>query len=317
LFPKFASELEFFLLAETPHSLHEKGFVNFRSRHHVMHPETVMRTSEDEPYAQALRAAMMESGVLVELVKAEYSPGQIEVNLRYADALSAADSHVLLKSGAKEVALQQDLVATFMAKLGQDLGGSSCHIHMSMLDESGNSAFNDASGGDSALLHSFLAGLLEYAPDFFLLFAPTTNSYKRFAADTFAPTRLGWAFDNRTVAFRIVGSEKAKRIENRMPGADVNPYLAYAAMLAAGLAGVEQKLDPGPPVQGNAYAQASGAPVPGSLEEAAQRFAESDAVAEALGDKTRDHYANFGRQTARAYNNIVTDAEKRLLLLDI
>lgn len=317
LFPKFASELEFFLLEESPSTLHDKGFVNIRTRHQAMHPETVMRTSEDEGYAQTLRSAMMQSDVLVELVKAEYSPGQIELNLRYADGLTAADSHVLLKTGAKEVALQQGLVATFMAKLSGDLGGSSCHIHMSMLDDAGASAFDDGAGGMSGVMRSFVAGLVLYAFEFFLFFAPTTNSFKRLVPNTFAPARIGWAVDNRTVAFRVIGSGDAKRVENRIPGADVNPYLAYAAMLAAGLKGVEQKLDLESPQRGNSYANDSGAPIPRNLEEATNSFAKSDAVAEALGDEVRAHYANFGRQTAGAFDAIVTDAERRLLLLDI
>lgn len=318
LFPNFVSELEFFLLQESPDSLHEKGFVNIRPRHHAMHPETVIRTSEDEDFAQALRAALARTDVLVELVKAEYSPGQMEINLRYADGLTAADSHMLLKTAAKEVALKQGLVATFMAKLSHDLGGSSCHIHMSMLDENGGSAFDDGSGDMTDTMKSFLAGLVRYSRDFFIFFAPTTNSYKRLVPNTFAPDRIGWAVDNRTVAFRVIGSGLAKRIENRIPGADANPYLAYAATLAAGLCGVEQGLSlDEPPQTGNAYAQESGAPIPHNLEDSTAAFAESNAVAEVFDADVRDHYANFGRQTAGAFNAKVTDAERRLLLLDI
>ena len=318
LFPKFVSELEFFLLQESPASLHEKGFVNIRTRHHAMHPETVIRTSEDEDFAQALRTALADSDVLVELVKAEYSPGQMEINLRYDDGRAAADSHMLLKTAAKEIALQQGLVATFMAKLSHELGGSSCHIHMSMLDEAGGSAFDDGTGEMSETMRSFIAGLVRYSQDFFLCFAPTTNAYKRLVPNTFAPDRIGWALDNRTVAFRIIGSGTAKRVENRIPGADVNPYLAYAATLAAGLSGVEKKLSLDEPAQeGNAYAQDSGAPIPRSLEEAVAAFSASDIVAEALGAEVRDHYGNFGRQTAGAFHAKVTDAERQLLLLDI
>lgn len=318
LFPKFVSELEFFLLQESPESLHEKGFVNIRPRHAAMHPETVIRTSEDEDFAQALRTALAQSDVLVELVKAEYSPGQMEINLRYADGLAAADSHMLLKTAAKEIALQKGLVATFMAKVSHDLGGSSCHIHLSMLTEAGDSAFDDGSGGMSATMQSFLAGLVRYGRDFFLLFAPTTNSYKRLVPNTFAPDRIGWAVDNRTVAFRVIGSGTAKRVENRIPGADANPYLAYAATLAAGLRGVEEALAlDQPPQEGNAYTQESGTPIPHSLEEATTAFAESDVIAEAFDTSVQEHYANFGRQTANAFNAKVTDAERRLLLLDI
>lgn len=318
LFPQLVSELEFFLLRESPDTLHEKGFVNIRPRHHAMHPETVIRTSEDEDYAQALRAALARSDVLVELVKAEYSPGQMEINLRYGDALTAADSHMVLKTAAKEIALQQDMVATFMAKVSHDLGGSSCHIHLSMLEESGSSAFDDGSGGMSGTMQSFLAGLLRYSRDFFLFFAPTTNSYKRLVPGTFAPARIGWADDNRTVAYRVIGSGAAKRIENRIAGADVNPYLAYAATLAAGLCGVEQNLAlEEPPQEGNAYEQESGIALPSTLEEAVMAFDESSAVAEAFGQNVREHYANFGRQTAGVFKTKVTDIERQLLLLDV
>lgn len=318
LHPWLVSELEFFLLRESPDSLHEKGFTNIQPRHHAMHPETVIRTSEDEDFAQALRAALSRSDVLVELVKAEYSPGQIEVNLRYDKAMAAADGHMLLKTAAKEIALQQGFVATFMAKVSHDLGGSSCHVHMSMLDESGKSAFDDGSGEMSEIMRSFLAGLLRYGRDYFLFFAPTTNSYKRLVPNTFAPSRLDWGIDNRTVALRVVGRDKAMRIENRIPGADVNPYLVYAAMLAAGLSGIEQKLDLEQAAQvGNAYTQDGGAPIPATLQEATAAFSESSVVAEALTTEVLEHYANFGRQTAGVFDSKVTDVERRLLLLDI
>ncbi len=316
--PRFVSELEFFLLRESPDSLHEKGFVNIQPRHHAMHPETVIRTSEDEDFAQVLRSALTQSDVLVELVKAEYSPGQMEVNLRYGDAMAAADAHMLLKTAAKEIALQQGLVATFMAKMSHDFGGSSCHVHMSMLDESDNSAFADGADDMSETMRSFLAGLLHHGRDFFLFFAPTTNSYKRLVPNTFAPARIDWGVDNRTVAMRVVGRDKAKRIENRIPGADVNPYLAYAAMLAAGLSGIEQKLElKEAPQPGNAYARDGGTPIPATLKEAVAAFSESDAVAEAFTVDVREHYANFGRQTAGVFDSKVTDVERRLLLLDI
>ena len=318
LFPKFVSELEFYLLRETPDTLHEKGYVNVVPRHPVMHPETVLRSSQDEDYLQALRAALAGSDIQVEMVKAEYSPGQVEINLRYDDAIEAADAHVLLKTAAKELALKQGLVATFMAKVNHDLGGSSCHIHMSMLNETGKSAFDDGKGGMSETLRSFVAGLVRYSRDFFLFFAPTTNSYKRLVPNTFAPAKICWGHDNRTVSFRVVGKGVAKRVENRLPGADINPYLAYSAMLAAGLRGVEEKLNLGaPPLGGNAYAQDTGDPIPGSLEEATVALARSEAVAQAFGEDVRAHYANFGHQTGNALKTLVTDVERRVLLLDI
>ncbi len=316
--PFSVSELEFFLLRETPDSLHDKGFTNILPRHHTMHPETVIRTSEDEDYTQRLRNALEKSGVGVEMVKAEYSPGQVEINLAYGRCIEAADAHVLVKTAAKEIALQTELVASFMAKIDHALGGSSCHIHMSMRNASGASAFDDGKGGMSKTMRSFLAGIVLHARDFFLLFAPTTNSYKRMIPNTFAPARIGWGLDNRTVAFRVVGRGLGKRIENRLPGADVNPYLAYAAMLAAGLSGVEAELElDGAPQDGNAYLTDDGAAIPGSLDEATEIFATSEIVAETLGPMVQSHYSNFGRNTSAALQNLVTDAERRVLLMDI
>ena len=316
--PFCVSELEFFLLRETPDSLHEKGFSNVIPRHHTMHPETVIRTSEDEDYTQRLRNALEKSGIAVEMVKAEYSPGQVEINLGYGPALEAADAHVLLKTAAKEIALQTGLVASFMAKVDHALGGSSCHIHMSVRDASGVSVFDDGQGGMSEVMRSFLAGLVLHGRDFFLLFAPTTNSYKRMIPNTFAPVRIGWAKDNRTVAFRVVGQALDMRIENRIPGADVNPYLAYGAMLAAGLAGVEAGLDLDTAAQdGNAYEAEGGVAIPKDLDEATGAFANSEVVAEALGTMVQSHYATFGRNTSAALQTLVTDVERRVLLLDI
>jgi glutamine synthetase len=316
--PYFASELEFFLLKETADSAHAKGFVNLLPRHHAMHPETVMRTSEDEDFAQPLRAALQASDVPVELVKAEYSPGQIEVNLRYAPALEAAQRHLLLKAAAKEIALQQGQIATFMAKWRSDMGGSSCHTHMSLCRTDGSSAFEDSKGEPNEMLKAFLAGLLRYGREFFLFFAPTTNSYKRLVPNTFAPARLNWGIDNRTVALRLIGKGPARRIENRIPGADVNPCLVYAGMLAAGLAGIENKreLDQ-PALTGNAYAVREGEAIPKGLSEAASVFAKSDIVRAAFGAEVQAHYANFGHQTEAAIADKVSDVERRLLLLDI
>ncbi len=316
--PYCVSELEFFLLRETPDSLHEKGFTNITPRHHTMHPETVIRSSEDEDFTQHLRNALEASGIAVEMVKAEYSPGQVEINLAYGPALASADAHVLLKTAAKEIALQTGLVASFMAKVDHALGGSSCHVHMSMRDASGSSAFDDGTGGMSQTMRSFLAGLVAHGRDFFMLFGPTTNSYKRMIPNTFAPAHIGWGEDNRTVALRVIGRGLGKRIENRIPGADVNPYLAYSAMLAAGLAGIDAGLELDTAAQqGNAYEGNGGVAIPSSLEEATDIFAKSQIVAETLGTEVQSHYANFGRNTSAALQNQVTDVERRILLLDI
>lgn len=318
--PLFASELECYLLDETPASAFDKGFVRLATKHRTLHPETLIRTSEDEAYLGALRRHMEAADVPVEMVKAEYAPGQIETNLEYADAMVAADRHIIFKTGAKEIALQQGLVATFMAKLAHDLGGSSCHIHMSLLGNDGKSAF--AAGADgrgtSVTMRHFLGGLTAYLRDVFLFFGPTINSYKRLRPGTFAPATLTWGEDNRTVALRLVGKGAARRIENRIPGADANPYLAYAGMIAAGLAGIEQKLEPiGAAAVGNAYDLKDRPALPTSLEEAASLFENSEMVEASFGPAVRKHYANFGLQSVRAAASAVTDYERRILLLDI
>lgn len=318
LSPFVASELELFLLKETPESVDSKGYVNLEPKHRTLHPEMVIRTSEDEDYTCDLRGALEASDVPVELVKAEYSPGQIEVNLAYAPALEAADRHVLMKTACKELALRKGLIATFMAKWHHSFGGSSCHVHMSLRRPDGRSAFDLGDGKMSATLRHFIGGLIAHARDFFLFYAPTTNSYKRLVPNTFAPSRLQWGIDNRTVAFRVIGSGLAKRVENRVPGADVNPYLVYAAMLASGLDGVRNNTEPPEDgVVGNAYIESGGTPVPRDLAEATELFAHSKIVADALGSEVQSHYANFGRQTGAALARKVTDAERRVLLLDI
>ncbi|MFD1883892.1 glutamine synthetase family protein [Paracoccus pacificus] len=318
--PLFASELECYLLDETPASAFDKGFVKLTTKHRTMHPETVIRTSEDEAYLGTLRRHMEAASVPVEMVKAEYAPGQIETNLEYADAMTAADRHMVFKTGAKEIALQQGLVAAFMAKLAHDLGGSSCHIHMSLVDSDGQSAF--ASGADgrgtSVTMRHFLGGLTAYLRDIFLFFAPTINSYKRLRPGTFAPATVTWGEDNRTVALRLIGKGPARRIENRIPGADVNPYLAYAGMIAAGLAGIEEKLEPiGAAATGNAYELKDRPALPASLEEAAAVFGNSKMVEASFGPAVQKHYANFGVQSVRSAAAVVTDYERRMLLLDI
>ena len=316
----FASELECYLLDETPTSAFDKGFVNLQTKHRTMHPETLMRTSEDEAFLGPLRRNLGIAGIPVEMVKAEYAPGQVEINLRYSSALDAADNHFVFKSGVKEQALQQGLIATFMAKPWHELGGSSCHIHMSLTDHSGNNVFAAGESGQetSDTMRHFLGGMTAYFRDIFLFLAPTVNSYKRLQPNTFAPASVTWGEDNRTVALRLVGSGASRRIENRIPGADVNPYLAYSAMIAAGLKGLEEKLEPiGQQAQGNAYQGDSAPALPATLAEATEAFAKSQFIADTFGPETRDHYANFGIQSVNAAAPIVSDFERRILLMDI
>ena len=317
-----ASEMECYLLNETPQSAHDKGFVNLETKHRTMHPETLIRTSEDEELLGPLRSNLELADIPVESVKAEYAPGQIEINLAYADALTAADRHVIFKTGAKEESLKQNLIATFMAKPWHTLGGSSCHIHLSLVNEKGSNVFaaGDQGNESSETMQYFLGGLITYLRDIFLFFAPTINSYKRLQLNTFAPTNVTWGEDNRTVAFRLVGKDQSRRIENRIPGADINPYLAYSGMIAAGVKGIDEKIKPNNTAeQGNAYelAESKQTFLPQSLEEATKVFENSKFVKETFGEEVQQHYTNYARQSIAAYKPIVSDFERRILLLDI
>jgi len=318
--PYFVSEIECYLLKETPLTAFDKGFVNLNIKHKTMHPETLSRISEDEEFLGPLRHNLEIANIPVESVKAEYAPGQIEINLAYSDAITAADRHVIFKAGTKEEALKQNLISTFMAKPWDTLGGSSCHIHLSLYDEEGKNLFYEKNNKDSSseLMHYFLGGLITYVNDIFLFFAPNINSYKRLVPDTFAPSSVTWGEDNRTVAFRFVGNEKSRRIENRIPGADINPYLAYSGMIAAGLQGIKEKIKTTDKAEtGNAYNKSVNKYLPQSLEEATEIFKNSNFIKSIFGEEVQKHYSNYGKQTVLASKNIVTDYERRILLTDI
>jgi glutamine synthetase len=259
--------------------------------------------------------------VPVESSKGEWSRGQHEINFIYREGLPMADLHVLFKQGVKEIAEQHGKAVSFMAKYAPSEAGNSCHIHMSLW-KGGRNLFSDQSAKrknakrkhemtrGSILFRQFLAGLMKYSPEVCLFFAPTINSYKRFQPGSWAPTRMAWAVDNRTVGFRVVGENDAFRIENRMPGADANPYLAFAAMLAAGTAGVKEKLDCGDEYFGNAYVDTKLARLPHGLEQAAALLERSKLARAAFGDDVVDFYVHHARLETEAFNNAVTDWEK-------
>jgi glutamine synthetase len=240
----------------------------------------------------------------VENSKGECNFGQHEINFRYADALRTADDHVIYKNGAKEIAAQDDVSITFMAKFNE-LEGNSCHIHCSLAREDGSNAFAD----DEALFDHFLAGQVACMRELTLLFAPHINSYKRFAPGSFAPTAVAWGHDNRTCSLRVVGHGQAKRLENRLPAADVNPYLAIAAMIAAGLHGIESELSLEPPFEGNAY-ESDKPHVPRTMYEARDLFAGSEVARNAFGQEVVDHYLNRARIELEAFEATVTDWER-------
>lgn len=306
-----ASELEFYLFNQTYHSAFEAGYRNlqpssdYRIDYHLMQP------TRDEPLMRAIRNQMTAARVPVESSKGEWSRGQHEINFIYDEPLAMADMHVLFKQGVKEMAEQSGKAISFMAKYAPSEAGNSCHIHMSIW-KGGRSLFPDAkSHGGSKFFRQFLGGLIKYSPELCLFFGPTINSYKRYQPGSWAPTRMAWAVDNRTVGYRVVGHGNGFRIENRMPGADANPYLAFAAMIAAGMAGVREGLDCGNEYLGNAYIDPKLARLPSSLAEAAELFSKSKLARAALGDAVVDYYVHHARLEVEAFNNAVTDWEKQ------
>jgi glutamine synthetase len=269
---------------------------------------SVLGTSRVEPLLRAIRNHMYGAGMDVESAKGECNFGQHEIGFLYADALTTADNHVVYKTAAKEIAASQGMSLTFMAKYDQR-EGNSCHIHLSFRGADGETVFWE-DGRRSRLYDHFLAGLLATMADFMLFYAPNVNSYKRFAAGSFAPTAIAWGRDNRTCALRVVGAGKAARVENRVPGGDVNPYLALAAMLAGGLYGIEHELELPPGLTGNAYT--SGLPtVPRTLLQARDAFAGSSIAREVFGDEVVDHYTNMADVELAAFDAAVTDWELR------
>jgi glutamine synthetase len=260
-----------------------------------------------------VRNQMMAAGVAVENSKGEWGRGQHEINFTYDQPVAMADTHVLFKQGVKEIAAQHGKCVTFMAKPMASEVGSSCHIHISLWRGSRKGAKSSLfwdGRGPSKLFRQFLGGLLKYSPELCYFFAPTINAYKRYKPGSWAPTKMVWSCDNRTVGFRVVGGGKSFRVENRMPGADANPYLAYAAMIAAGLAGVEERLDCGEEYQGNAYTDQSLLALPRSLRDAAELLAGSAVARRAFGDHVVDFYVHTARLEADAYDAAVTDWER-------
>ena len=271
---------------------------------------SILGTTRVEPLLRSIRNHMYDAGLDVEGAKGECNFGQHEIGFLYAETMMTADNHAVYKTAAKEIAAQQGKAITFMAKYDQR-EGNSCHIHLSLRGTDGELVFWDADKGERTPLYdSFVAGVLATIADFTLLYAPNINSYKRFADGSFAPNTIAWGLDNRTCAIRLVGSGAAARMENRVPGGDVNPYLALAAMLAGGLHGIENGLELGEPLAGNAYT--SGLPkVPSTMPEARERFAGSAIARSAFGDEVVDHYVNMADVELAAYNSTVTDWELR------
>src|SRR5688572_16779962 len=290
----FASELEFYLFDETYEAIHARNYAQPKTAGHYIEDYNILQTTREEPVLRALRRHLQAAGIEVENSKGEWGPGQEEINVRYCDALEMADRHVLIKHAAKEIAMGQGKAVTFMAKWRYDLAGSSSHIHNSLWDANSDTPLffdADAELGMTPMMRAWVAGQLKYAREITVFLAPYINSYKRFQVGTFAPTRAVWSRDNRTAGFRLCAEgTKAIRIECRIGGADLNPYLAFSALLAAGLAGIEEKLKLPPAYSGDAYHGAQLAEVPKTLREAAASFGQSKMLRAALGDAVVDHY---------------------------
>jgi glutamine synthetase len=305
--PMFGSELEFYLLQESYAEAHAKHYRDLTPTVPYILDYHVLATTYDEPLIRQIRNGMVGAGMVVESSKGEAWPGQHEINLRYADALACADNHVVYKNGAKEIAALNGRSITFMAKPDHTWIGNSCHIHASLWRD-GENAF----ARDDGPFESFLAGWIAGGGELALFLAPTINSYKRYTAGSWAPTTLAWGHDNRTCGFRIVGHGAGKRVETRIPGGDVNPYLAIAALIAAGLHGIEQGLECPPPLEGNAY-ESDAARFPSSLREAITALEQGTVARAAFGDEVVDHYLNYGRLEQRLFDQVVTGWERERL----
>jgi glutamine synthetase len=309
--PLFASELEFYLYKESYAEAHEKDYRDLTPTIPYILDYHVLATTMDEQYLGAIRRGMHAAGIPVEFSKGEAWYGQHEVNTRYADAVTSADRHTIYKNGVKEIAFLNGISATFMAKPSEKDIGSSCHIHSSLVDPgSGKSAFVDGKKETDVFRH-YLGGQRARIRELALLVAPAINSYKRYATESWAPTSISWGRDNRTCGFRIVGHGESRRVECRIPGADVNPYLGYSALLAAGLDGIERGTDPGPELVGNAYAEAEAEPFPSTLREAVDLWENSKFARKTLGEDVWRHYLNYGRTEQRLFDEVVTDYERR------
>jgi glutamine synthetase len=311
---KAASELEYFIFEDGYRAAAEAGYADLRPVGWYIEDYHLLQGTREEPYNGAVRRHLSRSGIPVETSKGEWGRGQHEMNIRYAGILEMADRHVLMKQCMKETADALGMSITFMAKPHASEAGSSCHIHVSLWEGDTNVFPGEVTTGPlqvSDEFRWFLGGWMDKVAELVPLFAPTINSYKRFQAESWAPTRIAWSYDNRTAGFRIVGNGPSLRIECRIPGADVNPYLAYAAMLAAGLDGIENQIEPPDIFEGDVYAAKELPEVPATLRDGLALFAESEFARQALGADVHDHYRHFYEVEVAAYDNAVTDWERQ------
>jgi glutamine synthetase len=302
------SELEFIVFRNTYEEAWSKGYRDLEPANYYNVDYSMLGTARVEPLLRRIRNAMEGMGMPVESAKGECNVGQHEINFRYSDALAMADNHTIYKNAAKEIAAEEGYALTFMAKFNE-AEGNSCHLHFSLRGIDGSPVFADGAHGMSPLFQHFVAGQLAAMRELTLFFAPNINSYKRYVAGSFAPTAISWGFDNRTCALRVVGHGPGMRVENRVPGGDVNPYLAFAAMIAAGLHGIDEELPLEAAFEGNAY-EADKDRVPTTLRDAADLFEESKLARKAFGDEVVEHYRNMADVELAAFDSAVTDWER-------
>jgi glutamine synthetase len=309
----FASELEFYLFDETYQTARAKHWKGLGTASPHIGDYLIGITTKEEGVMRAIRNALAGAGIPVENSKGEWGPGQEEINVRYAEAVEMADRHAILKNGCKEIAESHGKSVTFMAKYDYALAGNSSHVHNSIWSADGSKSLffdPDAEWTMTPLMRSWVAGQLRYARDITWFLCPYVNSYKRFQAGTFAPTRIGWSRDNRTSGFRLVGEgTKSVRTECRIGGADLNPYLAFAALIAAGLRGIDEGLELDPPFEGDAYGAAELPEIPKTLRDAIAALEGSSMLRESLGDEVVEHYLHTARWEQMEYDRRVTDWE--------
>jgi glutamine synthetase len=311
---KIGAELEFFLFKDSYAEAAAKRYQGLVPHSDVIEDYHILQTSRDEYVIRDIRNGLQAAGIPVEFSKGEAGKGQHEINLVYADATEMADRNSIYKNAAKEIADRHGRSLTFMAKYAMDEVGSSCHVHSSLWDLGGGTSLMwDDEGSDhmSPAFRHWLGGLVHCSRELTLLFAPTVNSYKRFQPGSWAPTAVAWGVDNRTCGLRVVGHGQGYRVESRIPGADVNSYLAFAGVVAAGLWGIEHELDPGDAFVGNAYEDADVSRIPSTLVEAIDLFRTSDVARVAFGDDVHHHILNTAEQEWAAFNRTVTDWELR------
>lgn len=305
------SELEFYLFDQDYRSAYKKQFRKLKPSTDYLIDYHILGTTQDEPVIRDIRNQMNSSAIPIEFSKGEWGCGQYEINLRYSNPIEMADRHAIYKNGTKEIATKHGKAITFMAKYATEAAGSSCHLHTSMwgIEDHVNLFWDKHQSTPSQLLRWFMGGVLQGEKELCLLFAPTVNSYKRFKKGSFAPTAISWSIDNRTTCLRCVGHGESFRVENRLPGADVNPYLSMAATIAAGLYGIEHQIDCGHPFEGDAYSHSNLERVPGTLEEALEIFRTSEIADWAFGERVKRYLIHQTEIELSCHHEAVTDWE--------